>query len=331
MMLARFRSRRVTITALLIAVTAAAAMTVAGIVPGTSADAGLLARKVAPTESLMDPWSGLWGDVGATTVTLSAQNATKPLGGGEVATVKARALQDGSRLYVMLEWADKTRDVTVNGQTAFADAAAMELPTVPAAAIPSFCMGQVDASVDIWHWKAVWQQDIDSGYTTGQTRYPDGFTDGVPAAIKNDASFYTARAAGNPLAQLSHSTPVENLTAGGFGTLTHADVQDVDGRGVWKDGRWRVVFARPLTTASGYPSLASGDITNIAFAVWDGSKGNRDGIKSVSQFMNLQISNSALPPPEGNSAWIVSGIVLGILAVVVLGLGWAYYGPRLRA
>jgi hypothetical protein len=306
----------------------AAAMTATGIVPATSADAGLRAWKVEPSDSLMDPWSSQWGDVRATTVTLSAQNVTKPFGGGDVATVKARALQDGSKLYVELEWSDKTRDTTVNGQTVFADAAAMELPAVPGVSVPSFCMGQVDGTVNVWHWKAAWQEDIDSGFVTGQNRYPDGFVDASP--LKNDPVYMTARAAGNLIAQTNHSSPVENLVAAGFGTLTTADVQDIGGHGVWKDGRWRVVFARPLTTSSGYPTLAVGDITNVAFAVWDGSKSNRNGLKSVSQFMNLQLSASALPKPEAGFPWWGWAILGGIVATAAAGLGWAYYATSPR-
>ncbi len=325
-MLRKSSTLRISMAALLGALALAAGMTAFGVVPGTSADAGLRAWKVASSDALNDPWSGQWDDVRATVVALSAQNATKPLGGGEVATVKARALQDGSRLYITLEWSDKTRDTTVNGQTVFADAAAMELPAVPSVSIPAFCMGQVDGTVNIWQWKAAWQQDIESGFTTAADRYPDGFVDASP--LKNDPAYMTARAAGNPLSQTTHASPVENLVAGGFGTLTSADRQDVDGNGVWKDGRWRVVFSRPLTTASGYPSLATGDLTNVAFAVWDGSKGNRDGLKSVSQFMNLQISASALPPQPAGFPWWGWALLGAILATAAAGLAWAYYGTR---
>jgi hypothetical protein len=310
------------IGAIALAVLAAGAMTATGVVPGTSADVGLRAYSTEPSDTLLDPWSSRWSDVAPVQVVLSAQNATKPLGGGEVSTVKARALQDGSRLYVTLEWSDKTRDTTVNGQTIFADAAAMEMPSTAAVALPSFCMGQVDATVNIWHWKAAWQEDIDSGYTTGRDRYPDGFGDGNPLA--GDPAYMTARAAGNPLSQTAHYSPVENLIAGGFGTLTTADVQDVGGHGVWKDGRWRVVFARPLTTSSGYPSLAVGDLTNIAFAVWDGSKGNRDGLKSVSQFLNLQVSASTAPKADGTFPIWGWGILAAIAATVAAGLAVAY-------
>jgi hypothetical protein len=326
MMLPQTLAERAVLVAVVAALGLAGLMTAGGVVPATSADVDLRAWQSEPSDSLMEPWSGDWSGIKPTTVVLSAQNTTRPFGGGEVAAVEARAIQDGRRLYVNLEWTDKTEDTTVNGQTIFADAAAMELPGVPGVSVPSFCMGQVDSTVNIWQWKAAWQRDIDSGFATAQDRYPDGFVDTSP--LKGDPAFMTARAVGNPLSQTDHASPVENLVAGGFGTLTTADMQDVDGHGVWKDGHWRVVFSRSLTESSGYPSLAVGDVTNIAFAVWDGSKGNRDGLKSVSQFMNLQISASPPPPGGGNSDLIVWGVLIALAGTAAVGLAWAYFAPR---
>jgi hypothetical protein len=274
----------------------------------------------------MDPWSDTWSGVQPAVAALSAQNATKPLGGGEVPTLKARALQDGKTLFVMLEWQDKTRDTSVNGQTIFTDSAAVEFPAVAGVAIPSFCMGDATGGVNIWHWKAVWQEDLDSRYTTAADRYPDGFADDYPSG--NDPVYQTARAANNPIAQLTHVSPVENLIAGGFGTLTTAGLQDVGGKGEWREGRWRVVFARPLTTQADYPSMSVGDLTNVAFAVWDGSKGNRDGIKSVSQFMNLQLSTAPLRPHDGGFLWWGWAIGLAFVATFCGAAAWAYSSGR---
>ena len=311
---------------LLAALILAGALTLFDVVPAASQDALLRAWAVQDTEDLMDPWSDRWDGVRPSVAALSAQNATKPLGGGQVATLKARALQDGKTLYVLLEWNDKSRDSTVNGQTVFADSAAVEFPSVAGVAIPSFCMGDATGAVNIWHWKAVWQEDIDADYTTEADLYPGRFVDDYPH--ENDAVYQTGRAAGNPLSQLTHVSPVENLVAGGFGTLTTASLQDVAGRGEWKDGRWRVVFARPLTTQAEYPSMAVGDLTNVAFAVWDGKSGNRDGIKSVSQFMNLQLSTAPLKPADGGFPWW--GWAIGFAAIVTFGVSaaWAYYGRR---
>ena len=324
-MLPKLSNVRLTTLAIVGAFVVALGFTALDIVPAASQEAVVRAWRVEASADLADPWSSVWGDVDPATVALSAQNAAKPLGGGEVATVKARALHDGRTLYVLLEWKDGTLDDTVNGHTAFTDAAAIEYPATASVSVPSFCMGDANASVNIWQWKAAWQRDIDVGYATVRDRYPNTQSDSY--LFQDDPVFQPARSLGNPFAQLQHNSPVENLVAASFGTLTTADLQDVAGNGQWKDGRWRVVFSRPLTTAQGYPSLAVGDITNVAFAVWDGSKGNRDGLKSVSQFMNLSLSASVLPPPGGGFPWWGWAIIGGIGATAVAGLAWAYLRP----
>src|SRR3972149_2409123 len=245
-------SFRVTALALAAAVGLALAYTALDIVPAASQDAWLLAAKIEASEKVseevMDPWSGLWSDVRPTQVVLSAQNATKPLGGGQVATLRARALHDGGYLYIMLEWKDKTLDDTVNGQNVFADAAAVQLPAVAGVSIPSFCMGDANGSVNIWPWKG-------GGRAGGGPRGPPG---------------------------------------------------------------------------AGSPSMAESDVTNIAFAVWDGSKGNRDGLKSVSQFMNLQVLSSSLQRGGDEFPWWGWAIVAAIVATAALSLGVAYrsFGAR---
>ena len=44
-------------------------------------------------------------------------------------------------------------------------------------------------------------------------------------------------------------SPVEDLTAAGYSTLTTQEEQDVLGRGVWQDKTWRVVFKRTLVNS----------------------------------------------------------------------------------
>ncbi len=108
--------------------------------------------------------------------------------------------------------------------------------------------------------------------------------------FEDEDVFYPSRAAGNVLARANRETPVDNLLAGSFGTLTAAQDQVVAGGGAWDDGRWRVVFARDLEIDGDYTQFAVGEATNLALAVWDGGQGERDGMKSVSQFITLDIS-----------------------------------------
>jgi hypothetical protein len=274
--------------------------------------------------SLDDPYAGVWGQAAAVEVPLTAQQTTFPMGGGTIQSITARALHDEESLYVLVEWQDDTQDTGVQRPQDFRDAAAVQFPSVAGGTIPFFCMGQADGHVNIWHWKADWQADIDRAYAGVAAANPDMHVDYYPQP--DDPAFNPARAVGNPLATLERSTPIENLVAGGAGTLTTSDIQTVQGRGEWRDGRWRVLFARRLSESSdGLAKFASGEGNDAAFAVWNGSAGDRDGQKSVSQFVHLEIV--PLGPGGGeNTGTVIALIVpLGVLLVVGSGLGWYIY------
>ncbi|MBI3329137.1 MAG: hypothetical protein HYZ81_20835 [Nitrospinae bacterium] len=55
------------------------------------------------------------------------------------------------------------------------------------------------------------------------------------------------------------------------------------GQGLYVAGRWKVVFARELRSKGPFDvQLQEGGTFPVAFAVWDGAKGDRDGQKAVS-------------------------------------------------
>jgi complex iron-sulfur molybdoenzyme family reductase subunit gamma len=85
---------------------------------------------------------------------------------------------------------------------------------------------------------------------------------------------------------------VENAVAQGQGTLTtQPGIDDsVDGDGQWLDGRWSVVLLRDLSKpASGDVLPRPGEALSVAFAVWDGSAGDRNGSKSVTIWHQLEL------------------------------------------
>jgi DMSO reductase family type II enzyme heme b subunit len=74
------------------------------------------------------------------------------------------------------------------------------------------------------------------------------------------------------------------VVAEGIGTSRTLDQELVAARGVWKGGRWRVVIARALRVQTNEPvaQLASGETTRYGVAIWEGSQGERAGIKAFS-------------------------------------------------
>ena len=107
----------------------------------------------------------------------------------------------------------------------FRDGVAIGLPLGDAPAF--FCMGQLDHYINIWHWKADWQSDIDRR----AARAPE----------KKDGGVRTFEVIPRRVSS------VEDLIGGGFSTLTTKDKQGrVQGQGFWKDGVWHVMMRRPL-------------------------------------------------------------------------------------
>lgn len=205
--------------------------------------------------------------------------------------VRVAALHNGKEIGFLLEWDDPIQDQAVLGIAEFRDAAAIQFPLRPPADAarpePSYVMGDREAPVNIWHWKADWQLDR-ARQLDMEDRYPAMVVDDGSVA-RNDPLFLTARAAGNPMA-LPRRSAVENLNAAGLGTLTSQppEAQVIRGEGRWAGGRWQVVMVRALKTGNPRDvQFEPGLATAAAFAVWDGAQGDRDGQKAVSVWQRL--------------------------------------------
>jgi hypothetical protein len=295
---------------------AALALSLLDVVPVRSQALTLEGLRATRDVPLDDPWDAVWNTAPSRDVPLSAQNVAVPFGGGTVQALTARALHDGERIYLLLEWADDEPQQAVNGFLEFSDAAAVQFPAAEVQQVPPFTMGGPGQGVNIWQWKAVWQADMESGFTGSLDRYPDTYTDYYPGG--EDPLYKPALFLRNPVAQREHTSSIENLVAEGFGTLTTDDTQDVSGSGVWREGRWRALFARSLEPAG--PGLARFEVgvaTNVAFAVWDGGSDDRNGQKSIAPFIGLSLSSDEAGSGFGGAQVLVLALVA--VAIAVLG------------
>jgi DMSO reductase family type II enzyme heme b subunit len=117
-------------------------------------------------------------------------------------------------------------------------------------------------------------------------RYASMHVDHYP---ENGVLFRTAEAAGN-INAVSHTSPVEDANARGFGTFKSQPLkeQNVNGWGVWHDGFWNVVFIRDLKSRNTDDvKFVPGKPTKVAFAIWDGQNRDRNGRKVISNWYNL--------------------------------------------
>ena len=237
--------------------------------------------------------------------------------------VSVRAANNGKEIAIRLEWVDSTRnDIMVQSQQ-YKDQVAMMFPVDQSGPVPPFTMGGEGERVNIWQWKATWNkegagtadnemmQDLEDQYhymAMGSGSYyiyePDGklalaprqsskiserHTHIDPGMGKNEGVFNPGRATGNILSDNTlRRSPVEDLNAEGFSTLTTQAHQDVDGSGNWSNHRWMVVFKRSLKTADPNDTQFVGKETPIAFAVWNGNNKERNGQKALTLFHILK-------------------------------------------
>ncbi|MCS6844448.1 MAG: ethylbenzene dehydrogenase-related protein [Caldilineales bacterium] len=267
----------------------------------------ITAARVEGALPVAAPDDPLWQQATAVEVPLSAQMVAKPMWPSpSIKSVTVRALHNGKELAMLLEWADDTRNDSSLRVDEFRDSVAVQFPLIEGQ--PFFCMGQQAGNVNIWHWKADWQAALLARQSL-QDAYPNIHVDYYPfaeaqeniyLAAYTDVDYLTAEAVGNLLALPVPSTPVEDMVAGGFGTLTSqpAEAQNVQGYGVWQEGVWRVVFSRSLRSdQADDAALAPDKLHAVAFAAWDGANGERNGAKSTSQWVSLQLGAAAAAAP----------------------------------
>ncbi len=276
--------------------------------------ADVVATFVPEALPLDDPLSPLWDQATPVEVPLSAQNIALPLQlSPAVKQVQMRALHNGQYIAFLLEWEDPQQDLGL-GHDGYKDAVALQFPLE--AGQPFVCMGIQGQGVHILHWRADFQADIEQGFAESGDLNPRLVVNDYPH--DEDPTFTTALAVGNPLARREKASPVEDLSAAGFGTLSAQEHNDALGWGIWQDGRWRVVIGRPLvTTDESDAQLAPGMTTSVAVAVWDGANRERDGQKAVSAWLTLELESSPAaaaqeaqviqkeatpPPPEATPA-----------------------------
>ncbi len=262
-------------------------------VPG----APIVAKYVDGDLPATDPSSDTWNDATPTLVPLVAQQIAQPyLEKAGVQELDVRALHNGLEVALLLEWDDDSVD-DLDGIRRYHDAVAVQLPVARGATPPALTMGAPGVPVHILQWRATWQRDIDSGGNTGVDQiYPEVVHDVMPDDILPPAAarlYWVGREAGNPLSQSVRSSPVEEVVAEGFGSVTHLPSQTARGHGNNEGGRWRVVVAVPSARASVGEALAPGTTWPVSFAVWLGSEENRGARKQIGDWQTLVLEANA--------------------------------------
>src|SRR3972149_4508120 len=138
----------------------------------------------------------------ARAIPLIPQSLIRPHGGGTIKEVRIRALHDGKMIYIELSWSDTTSNATPRRPTDFTDAAALQFPVAPGT-LPNPFMGDRLRPVNIWQWKASWQDELTRARDL-RVAYPDMAVDYYydTPFLKDEAArraFNAGAAAGNLL------------------------------------------------------------------------------------------------------------------------------------
>ena len=276
--------------------------------PAIPSGARLGAVPAPDAEMLFDAGHVAWLGVEPTSLEL------KPLWqrSESITHVDVRLVRTANKLAICLDWRDGTMDVVRDHQT-FPDAVAVMFGLGDA--VPALPMGvrieghEPEAPVNIWHWQANRQLYAVEGLAHALRTQPGRANppwrvfplvdERSTIASEHDIdvqiplTFLTARLAGNVHENIRLLTyPVLESNAEGFGTLTlqPAEQQDVRGVSLWSNGMWRVVMVRDLE-ADDPADVRLIDRVRIpvTFAVWDGAKKDRDGMKLITSWHWLMV------------------------------------------
>jgi len=253
-------------------------------------------RSVIP----VDPgWSG-WKAAPTVGVPLMPQAIAQPWNlAPSVKQLRVQAVHNGTWIVFRLAWKDAVKNSVMYTDT-FRDAVALMVPVGKAAAIT---MGAPKERVLILHWKADWQEDLDATFQDVARLYPNAWQDWYPfvageppyditAWTNPEARRYlTGWILGNPRSQPDKRTAIEEQISEGFSTLTSNERQSATGKGVWANGEWSVVIARPFAAGDpNDPAWGPGRTITVAFAAWDGAAGEIGARKGFSDWVAVKLA-----------------------------------------
>ncbi len=246
---------------------------------------------------VLDPINSFWTKLPSSKIDLYPQSIVTPHGGGSIKELQVKFVRLAEGVAVHLEWPDATKDNDTVRQQCFRDAVAVQFP-IGEGEDTVLAMGSPRVQVNIWQWKSDWEFDAPKLNVTGYAGTSDDESPRLYGRMHVDSSVEANAAQGagptsglsNIFPQDAHQSPVEDIVAAGISTISTKSEQNLRGRGIWLNGRWHVVIYRPYNKKDMKAAdLAPGKRTNVAFAVWNGSQRDRNGMKSVSNWLTLSI------------------------------------------
>lgn len=241
-------------------------------------------RKAKETEIIAYP---------QTTIHLNDKKANTLNDGNKAKKVKVKALTDGQNIAFKLEWADKTQSIQSGNaikNTEFPDGFAVQFAAKydDPLKLPYIGMGSVDRPVMVYLQKAVAKLfepngngEIDKQVNRANSPY-----------FQKDLEKFDI-----DVAHLARRSYQKAFVAEGFGSMT--EIKDKSSeflmdmkykKSAFSTSGWEGSVVRPLNDE--YVKIYNDPIP-VAFAVWDGDKMNRDGLKHLSTWIIVEFDGVA--------------------------------------
>ncbi|KAB2946921.1 MAG: ethylbenzene dehydrogenase-related protein [Candidatus Methanoperedens sp.] len=209
----------------------------------------------------------IWEPIHPIDIEMEYQVMVLPWGKSLINPVTVKSFHNGKEIYFYMSWKDDTEDRII-GTSRFSDAAAIMFPIGNNVQNSTIMMGFMGNGSNIWQWKA----SQDNEYWLNETSKIEAYSDYYYPFEDNETLAVSKAAPGSA---------VNDLMVIRVGTLTPKPAQNVQGRGIWDNGTWQVVFKRSLDIADPEQDADFNTLTRVAFAVWNGANGDRGGRKSI--------------------------------------------------
>lgn len=214
-----------------------------------------------------------------TTIEMNDADVMKLNADNKAKNVRIKALSDGESIAFLLKWSDTTRSVQEGySTTAYGDGFAVQFPTT-LDKLPYIGMGSDGRSVIVHLQKA-----------TGKTYEPNGKGDiyhQVNASNQNlfEAGHKKYKEEVNAIAQDDYQRV---YIAEGFRSMSqirdHSEESIMEMK--YDKGFWQGLLVRKLK--SEHLDISGGNFP-VAFAIWDGEKKNRDGMKLLTPWVEMKM------------------------------------------
>lgn len=217
-----------------------------------------------------------WNSLSSKEFELMYQLMVLPWGKSLVSPVTVKSFHNGKDIYFYVTWKDDTEDKEAS-LDAFPDASAVMFALSDDAAPSTVMMGFLGGA-NIWQWKA----DKDDAFWLKKLSKVNPYVD-FHYPFEEEELFVVSKK--------KPQSAVSDLMAIRIGTITPKETQNVQGRGYWINGFWHVVFKRSLAAldTDSDARFDRGGKRMCAFAIWNGSAGDRGGRKSISSLVELVI------------------------------------------